>query len=104
MKAILAACALLGGCALVQPPPKPAPAPLGPGEIVSATAAGNALAVGRSTKADVRAALGEATVVDFPSGYEVWVYRERPQKDQPAPAELVLLFELSGILAKSRVR
>ena len=98
MKAVLAACALLAGCAAVQPPPKPAAAPLGPGEILSARAAENALAVGRSTKADVRAALGEATVVDFTSGYEVWVYRERPN------AELVLLFEPSGVLSKTRVR
>lgn len=97
MKAVLAACALLAGCAAVQPP-KPAAAPLGPGEIRSARTAEKALAVGRSTKADVRAALGEATVVDFTSGYEVWVYREPPN------AELVLLFEPSGLLSKTRVR
>lgn len=44
----------------MQPPPKPAEAPLG-----------YALDIGKSTKADVRAALGEAVVVDFASGYEV---------------------------------
>lgn len=58
-----------------------------------------------STKADVRAGLGEAVVVDFPSGYEVWVYRQRAHEKPPAPsAELVLLFDPSGILAKTRVR
>jgi len=62
----------------------------------------SALSIGRSTKSDVRAALGEATVVDFASGYEVWVYRQRAQ-EKPA-AELVLLFEPSGILTKTRVR
>jgi hypothetical protein len=63
------------------------------------------VSIGKSTKADVRAALGEATVVDFPSGYEIWVYRERAQKDQPAPtSELVLLFAPSGVLTKTRVR
>jgi len=48
----------------------------------------------------VRAALGEGTVVAFPSGYDVWVYREHP----PSSGELVLLFEPSGILSKTRVR
>ena len=105
MKAVLAACALLGGCAFLQPPPKPAETPLGPGEIRSAAAAQDALAIGKSTKADVRAALGEAVVVDFASGYEVWVYRERPPAKSPAPgAELVLLFAPSDILTKTRVR
>lgn len=110
MKALLAACVVLGGCAFVQPPPKPAEAPPGPGEIRSAHAAEHAFDVGKSTKADVRAALGEAVVVDFESGYEVWVYRERApekraqEKEQAAKAELVLLFAPSGILAKTRVR
>ena len=105
MKAVLAACALLSGCAFVQPPPKPAEPPLGPGEIRSAHAAEYALDIGKSTKADARAALGEAVVVDFESGYEVWVYRERPPEKEPAAkAELVLLFAPSGILAKTRVR
>jgi hypothetical protein len=109
VKALFAACVLLAGCALLQPPPKPAQAPLGPGEILSARTAENALAIGASTKADVRAALGEAVVVDFPTGYEVWVYRERqqesrPEKSTPPGAELVLLFAPSGILTKTRVR
>ena len=98
MRTLVAACVLLTGCAAVQPPPKPAAAPLGPGEVRSARTAENALAVGRSTKAEVRAALGQGTVVDFPSGYEVWVYRE------PPGSELVLLFEPSGVLSKTRVR
>jgi outer membrane protein assembly factor BamE (lipoprotein component of BamABCDE complex) len=97
---------LVAGCAHVEP--KPAEKPLGPGEILSAQAAQDVLSVGSSTKADVRAALGQAVVVDFASGYEVWVYRERaPEKpvEPPAPrAELVLLFAPSGILSKTRVR
>ena len=52
------------------------------------------------TKAEVKAKFGNAAVVDFPSGYEVWVYREKP----PAAAELVLLFDAAGVLAKTRVR
>jgi hypothetical protein len=46
-------------------------------------------------------------VIDFDSGYEVWVYRERPTKKEqppPRPTELVLLFAPSGILAKTRIR
>ena len=99
MKLLVIMCALVGGCALV-PAPKATPEnqPLGPAEIRSAQAAAEAIAVGRSTRADVRAALGEAVVVDFETGYEVWVYRERPS------TELVLLFDPSGLLAKTRIR
>ena len=95
MKLIVAVCVLLAGCAVTK-----GPAPLAPGEVRSAVTAGNALTIGKSTKSDVRAALGEGTVVAFPSGYDVWVYREHP----PSSGELVLLFEPSGILSKTRVR
>ena len=99
----LVLCALLVGCALTEP--KPAERPLGPGEISSARAGEKALSVGTSTKAHVRTLLGEATVVDFASGYDVWVYRERSDpKVGTTSSELVLLFEPSGILAKTRVR
>jgi hypothetical protein len=75
------------------------------GEILSAQAANDTVALGKSTKADVRLALGEAVVVDFDSGYEVWVYRERLRDKAPPPAtEFVLLFAPSGILAKTRIR
>jgi len=95
----MAACALIGGCALQEPAPsgKPAEKPLGPGEVLSVPAAEDAVVIGKSTKADVRAALGEPIALDFASGYEVWVYRD-PQR------ELVLLFPPSGILAKTRLR
>ena len=90
MRALLVVCALLAGCA-TQPPPKPAPTP-------SLAQRSASLAIGTSTKSDVRAALGEGTEVNFDSGYAVWVYR------QPDVAELVLLFEPSGILSKTRMR
>ena len=100
MRAFLA-CALLAGCVAQH---KPVDRPLARGEVPSALAAQRMLGIGRSSKADVRAALGEATIVDFPSGYEVWVYRERPM-DKPAAAgaELVLLFDDSGTLTRTRV-
>ena len=105
MRALFFILLLLGGCSSLQPSPKPAQKPLGPGEILSAQAARDALAVGSSTKADVRAALGQAVVVDFSSGYEVWVYRERPKEESTVTkTELVLLFSPSGILSKTRVR
>ena len=99
----LITCALLAGCALTEP--RPVERPLGPGEIGSAQQAENALDIGKSTKADVRALLGEPTALEFATGYEVWVYRERRDpKMQTASSELVLLFEPAGVLAKTRVR
>ena|SRR5947207_223736 len=105
MKRLAALLALaLVGCALLQPP-TPKPAALLPGEVRSAQAARDTLSIGKSTKAQVRAALGQAVVVDFHSGYEVWVYREKPPEKAPSPtSELVLLFEPSGILTKTRIR
>jgi hypothetical protein len=46
------------------------------GEVISVRAAARAVAVGTSTHTDVRRALGDAVVVDFDSGYEVWMYKE----------------------------
>ena len=60
----------------------------------------SAVVVGRSTRADVRAALGETLVINFDTGYEVWVYRLARTRD----GELVVLFAPSGVVAKTRVR
>ena len=80
---------LIVGCAQ-NPPPQPPP----PRDLA-------ALAAGKTTKDEFLAALGGAEVIEFDSGYEVWVYREKP----PAPhTELVLLFEPSGKLVRTRVR
>ena len=81
-------------------------------DIPSARDAQAAVMIGKSSKADVEAALGKALVVSFDSGYEVWVYREKsaaagaglfgsPAKEK---TELVLLFEPAGTLKKTRVR
>ena len=100
MRALIAG-ALLAGC-VAQP--KPVDRPLARGEIPSALAAQSTLAIGKSSKADVRAILGEATVLDFPSGYEIWVYRQ-PAREKPGVpgSELVLLFDDSATLTKMRV-
>lgn len=42
----------------------------------SAERAAPSLRIGQSTKAEVAAALGSATVTTFSSGYEVWVYTD----------------------------
>lgn len=82
---------------------------------VTAQAAQAAVIPGRSSKAEVQAALGKTTTVRFDSGYEVWVYRWEgtgppSQGGQGGPGsaqgadEYVVLFDPSGIATKARVR
>ena len=62
---------------------------------------------GESSKADVLAMLGPATVVRFNSAYEVWVYRgvdAAVGRAAGSGAELVILFDPAGIAVKSRLR
>ena len=59
-----------------------------------------AVTIGKSTKADVMAALGETLVISFDTGYEVWVYRLAENRR----AEFVILFEPSGVVAKTRTK
>jgi len=88
------------------------PSPEGPGSARTPTGetpapqtAMSMVALGKSTKADVVAALGTAIVVSFDSGYEVWVYRwHGSDKTTRAATELVLLFDPSGLATKARVR
>ncbi|MBF8279700.1 MAG: hypothetical protein HW385_1132 [candidate division NC10 bacterium] len=93
---------------------------------VSARDLWDAIAIGRSTKADLIAALGKTTVIRFDSGFEVWVYRyagvgvtgetaaradsvERIEhsvwdKGTSAKTEFVVLFAPSGVVTKTRIR
>jgi len=65
----------------------------------------DAIAPGRSTQAEILAALGKATVVKFDSGYEVWVYRGNIAGSRPGDkTEFVILFGPDGVLKKVRVR
>ena len=97
----IAFCVCIAGCATPMS-----------SDIPSARDAQAAVMIGKSSKADVEAALGKALVVSFDSGYEVWIYRERSAAagsglfGQPAKerSELVLLFEPAGTLKKTRVR
>ena len=88
------------------------PSPQGPGSFRTPTgqslapqAAMDMIAIGKSTKANVSSALGEAIVIPFDSGYEVWVYRwAGADRTTRAATELVVLFEPSGLATKVRVR
>ncbi len=88
---------LLSACASA-----PKDAPLRRGELKEVS---QGVAPG-SSKAQVRAALGApASEVPFENGYEAWVYRQQlKENEKPPRKELVLLFDRSGILARSRVR
>lgn len=73
-------------------------------ERMSVQDAASTIAIGKSRRADVRAALGSATVVRFDSGYEVWVYRFGKAKTLKDRGEFVLLFTPQGVVSKMRVR
>lgn len=118
--AVAIACAAsVCGCAALSsgPPVTAGPSPLT--TLVTAERATQAVVTGRSTTADVAAALGETLAIRFHSGFEVWVYRlvgdvpagaSQPLRAPAGPAarggsaELVILFTPSGIVAKTRIR
>lgn len=60
--------------------------------------------LGQSTKADVLTALGPATVLQFDSGHEVWVYRGKALRAPATSAEFVVLFAPLGTAQKTRIR
>ena len=49
-------------------------------------------------------ALGAATVINFDSGYEVWVYRAKSRGPAENKAEFVILFAPDGVVKKTRLR
>jgi hypothetical protein len=57
------------------------------------------------TRQQVAAALGPSNILEFESGWQVWIYRW-PGADEStrAATELVVLFEPGGTLRKLRVR
>lgn len=62
---------------------------------------------GRSIRADVAAALPQATVIRFDSGYEAWVDRDKPDRRAPPDAEVaerIVLVDPAGQVTKVRVR
>jgi hypothetical protein len=112
----------LGGCATqTSTVPTAVVTPLR-AKVIVADRLKDAITIGKSTKADVSASLGETLAISFDTGYEVWVYRlandtpfgaaaapriRRTASDRAwraTPAEFVILFAPSGVVAKTRVR
>ena len=107
--AAFTACLCVAGCfttGTLEPAPEgPGSARTPAGESPAPQAAMNLVVLGKSTKADVVAALGTAIVISFDSGFEVWVYRWRgADTTTRAAPELVVLFDPSGLATKARVR
>ena len=107
--AALAAGLWLAGCAatdLLEPLPQgPGTAHTPTGQALTPQAAKDAVTLGRSTQAEVAAALGPAIAIPFDNGYAVWVYRWPGSDRTPAAAtELVLLFGPDGRAKKARLR
>lgn len=77
----------LGGCATT-----------GAGGVkeLSQEQAARMLVVGKTTKAEVRAALGEAEVTPFASGAEVWIYTY-----EPGTPKFVSFVPVVGLLASN---
>ena len=71
---------------------------------MSMQSASDSITAGKSSKADVMAALGPATVINFDSGYEVWVYRAKSREPAEAKAEFVILFGTDRVVKKTRLR
>lgn len=90
----------LSGCAAFNAPA----VPLFRDPALSMTSAQTLIISGTSTRSDVTAALGPASVVVFDSGFEVWAYREKRPQAATASAELVILFAPSGFVRKTRLR
>lgn len=97
---VVALCACVAGCA----------APGSSLTAVSARNATDAITIGKSTRADVIAALGKTAALKFDSGFEVWVYQVTPDTPaildwrKPGISEFVVLFAPSGVVAKTRIR
>src|SRR4051794_9259734 len=98
--AALVAATCLGGCAIE---PTTAPSAYTSSvrkKVIRAERLREAVVIGKSTRSEVIAALGETLVISLDTGHEVWVYRLAASRD----AEFVILFAPSGIVAKTRLR
>lgn len=107
LAAAAVACALLAGCAtrgkleengpgIARLPPQ--------GAFAAAQAARERVHAGDS-RDQVAAALGPSNIIQFDSGWQVWIYRW-PGADEStrAATELDILFEPHGTVRKARVR
>ena len=80
---------------------------------------GESISIGKSTRADVQAAVGKPKAVRFDNGFEVWAYRiidqakakaaaakarSQRMEEPPVPeTELVVLFDQAGTATKARL-
>ena len=71
---------------------------------LSMQSASDSITIGKSSKSDVMTALGAALVINFDSGYEVWVYRAKSRGPAESKAELAILFSPNGVVKKTRLR
>ena len=101
---ICASCMGLAGCAAPGLFNNGANAPPFSNPAMSMQNASDAVVVNKTSKADVLAALGPATVINFDSGFEVWVYRTKSREPAEAKAEFVILFAPDGVVRKTRLR
>ena len=103
---IIAACLFVASCA--SPPSAPYGSKESPHPFIipslSMQDAQRNLQPGQTTKAEVAAMLGGATVVTFNSGYEVWVYRAKAAGSNGRTNEFVVLFTQNGVVRKVRLR
>lgn len=94
----------------------------GPSRQLDGASARQLLAPGVTSTADVTRLLGDAKVITFDSGYQVWVYDYNPRlpaftalipivgpvlgimHDTTRDRELVILFDRHGVLRKYRLR
>lgn len=91
--ALLAASALLAGCATNAPEP---------GTVIAQDRLEALVVPGRTTKAELLAAFGPTKNVVFDSGYESWLYESAAPGGRHT--ELVLLLDRAGIVRKMRSR
>ena len=113
--AAIALAGCVAGCAIL-PSPAPSAVVTSPRmKVIAADRMKDAVAIGKSTKADVKGALGETLVISFDTGYEIWVYRlandaqriarmGSRKAEREATAEFVILFTPSGLVSKTRIR
>ena len=66
--------------------------------------ASDSITIGKTSKADVMATLGAATVINFANGFEVWVYRARSREPAETKAEFVILFSPDEFVRRARLR
>jgi hypothetical protein len=116
----LALSACVAGCAAPTSSTVPSAVVTSPRtKVIPADRATDAIAIGKSTRTDVIAALGETLAITFDSGFEVWVYRlagdmsakerdglrgARGRGEELRMGEFVVLFAPSGLVVKTRIR